>query len=349
MTNQEILREIRALIKGDPCFNQEMLPILHQHGCDFLLSKIANPTLKQQMILQRSLNSVAVKERYKACAPLFDKSEIPYAVIKGAVLSQALYQDPLLRSSGDIDILIRREDADRIKRLLLSNGFVQGRVTDHGIELFSRRELLFQATMSHQTAPYIKETGNKLCPYVNLDVNMNILWGESEDKADMGFVLSHTQKSELFGFTFQKLTTEMEFISLCLHHYKDMNSLYLLTRGSLRLGLFCELYDYLRFGHPNAEQLQLLCKQLNVGRYVYVCLHQTQELFEEECLEEYLRALEFQKDPSLLNSFGLNCAEQKEWQMGLLDRLFHPDLPNYLQGRLSDTEKQKIKHNFDFM
>ena len=83
MTNQEILQEIRALAKGEPCSSQEILPILRQHGCDYLLSRVDDPSLKQQMLLQRSLNSIAVKERYKACTPLFAQSEIPYAVIKG--------------------------------------------------------------------------------------------------------------------------------------------------------------------------------------------------------------------------------------------------------------------------
>ena len=349
MTNQEILQEIRAMAKGEPCSSQKILPILRRHGCDYLLSRVTDPSLKQQTLLQRSLNSIAIKERYKACTPLFAQSKIPYAVIKGAVLSQALYGDPLLRSSGDIDILIRREDADRIKQLLLSNGFIQGRVTDHGIQPFSRRELLFQTAMSHQTAPYIKETGNKLCPYVNLDVNMNILWGESEEKADMSLVLSHTQKSDLFGISFQKLTSEMEFISLCLHHYKDMNSLYLLTQGGLRLGLFCEIYDYLRNVHPDAEKLQSLCKQLNVGRYVYVCLYQTQKIFEDALLEGYLNALETQKDDSLLGTFGLHPSERREWKIDLFERLFHPNLPRYLLEQFTQKEKDKIMANFSFM
>jgi hypothetical protein len=203
--------------------------------------------------------------------------------------------------------------------------------------------------MSHQTAPYIKETGNKLCPYVNLDVNMNILWGESEEKADMSLVLSHTQKTELFGIPFQKLTSEMEFISLCLHHYKDMNSLYLLTQGSLRLGLFCEIYDYLRNVHPDAEKLQSLCKQLNVGRYVYVCLYQSQKIFEDARLEGYLNALEMQKDNSLLGTFGLHLSERKEWKIDLFERLFHPDLPQYLLGRFTEKEKEKVEANLSFM
>ena len=68
MTNQEILQEIRALAKGEPCSNQEILPILRQHGCDYLLSRVDDPSLKQQMLLQRSINSIAIKAARQLCS-----------------------------------------------------------------------------------------------------------------------------------------------------------------------------------------------------------------------------------------------------------------------------------------
>ena len=348
MTNQPIIEAVRALSKGLSA-KTDIRKFLHLHRCDYLLTKTEDSAQKKERALARVVNSVAIKERLKACAPLFSQSEIPYAVIKGAVLSQALYGDPLIRTSGDIDVLIRREDADRTKQLLIANGFVQGRVTDDGIVPFSRRELLFQAAMSHQTAPYVKATGNSLCPYVNVDVNMDILWGESGERTDMGFVLSHTEEGSLFNVSFQKLMPEMEFLALCLHHYKDMNSLYLLSSGSLRLGLFCEIYDYLQRVKPDATHLRELCAKINVGRYVYVCLHQTQQFFEDVCLNPYVEALEPQKDDTLLNTFGLNEKERKPWKMDLLERLLHPNLAEYVQEMLSDEEKEKIKINRELM
>ena len=350
MKNCEIIEYIRALAKGENLLPPiEMEEILLQHRCDFLLTRLKNPTYKQQKQQERVFNAIAVKERYKACIPLFSQSDIPYAVIKGATLSKTLYNDPLIRASGDIDVLIHRRNADRLKQLLIQNGFVQGRVTKNGIEPFSRREILFQTAMSHQTAPYIKATGNKLCPYINLDVNVDILWGESDEKADVDILLSHTEKSEIFNVSFPKLTPEAEFISLCLHHYKDMNSLYLLSSGSLRLGLFCEICDYLQNVRPDVLQLCKLCDQLKVGKYVYVCIYQTQEIFDNPTLSLYLKALKKDMDISLIHSFGLNEKERKQWEIALLDRLFHPDLWGYLQGKLTEEEKEKININRELM
>ena len=348
MMPREIIQAVRDLYHGMPP-QEDISEILLAHGCEYLLSKHGTSSYKKQQLLARVVNNAAVKERYKACIPLFSQTEIPYAIIKGAVLSQAMYGDPLLRSSGDIDILIRRQDADAVKNLLLSSGFVQGRVTEDGILPFSRREILFQTAMSHQTAPYVKETGNRLCPYINVDINMDILWGESDERADMSLVLSHTVRSELFGIPFQKLDPEMEFISLCLHHYKDMNSIYLLSSGSLRLGLYCDIYDYLKRVAPNVTRLLALCQALNIGRYLYTCLYQVQELFEDPALDCYLNALQDSKDKVLLHTFGLNDQERKPWGLSLPERLFHPELAEYLQGLLTEEEKEKIQINRTMM
>lgn len=114
-------------------------------------------------------------EGYQTCAPLFAAlKEIPYAVIKGAVLLKDAYGSPFLRKSGDIDLLTAREHVDKVKQILLDQGFVQGRVTEQGLIPFSRRELLFQTAMSHQTAPFVEQTANPRCPYVNADMGVPI-------------------------------------------------------------------------------------------------------------------------------------------------------------------------------
>ena len=102
---------------------------------------------------------------------------------------------------------------------------------------------------------------------------------ESEEKADMDYVLSNRETSNLFNISFQKLSNEMEFASLCLHHYKDLNSIYLLAQGSFRLGLFCEIYDYLRNVHLDTAKLFEIATHLKIAKYVYVCIYQTKLIF----------------------------------------------------------------------
>lgn len=344
MTAEQITEAVRACARGQEP-KDDISDILRSHKC-YALIKQGN-TAKDMM--ERVVNLFAVKERYRTCEPFFKNASFPYAVIKGAVLSSAVCNDPCRRVSGDIDILINRSDADKAKTLLKNLGFVQGRVTENGIVPFSRKEILYQTSMSHQTAPYVKETENKLCPYVNVDINTDILWGESEQRSNMEEVLSYRESYNLFDIDFYKLTPEMEFISLCLHHYKDMNSIYLLSQGRMTLGLFCDIYFYLKNVSPSACKIRELSHKLNVGRYMYVCLAHTMELFSDALLTPYIDSLKEDCDERLLNSFGLNDTERKYWDILLRERLFHTDLPRYMQKFLTDKDLEKIRINQENM
>ena len=138
---------------------------------------------------------------------------------------------------------------------MFRNDFVQGKITRNGIEPFFREEILFQTVISHQIAPFVKKSNNKICPYINVDLNFDIMWGESETKADMEFVLQNTMETAILGVTFNKLSPEMEFISLCLHHYKDLNSVYLLYKRGLTLSHFCDIYFFIKNCNIDSEVL----------------------------------------------------------------------------------------------
>lgn len=362
----EIMLAIQALANGKQP-DIDISELLYHHKCFYLLSCIKQPKCSHPA--ETLLNKVSIRERYHCCQEIFEilkAASIPYAVIKGAVLSAAAYGDPYCRRSGDIDLLINRRDIDNVKRVLLNHGFIQGRITDNGIEPFSRRELLFQSTMSHQIAPFIKATGNKLCPYVNVDINMDIMWGESSRKTDMDFVLSHITQTRIGDTVINKLTPEMEFISLCLHHYKDMNSIYLLAQGSLKLHLLCDIFFYLKrnlqYEHYsdiqssadthgceipsfNPNLLTALCCQLGVTEYVYYCLYYADLIFDDPILKPLCETFSTPSGMKLLNSYGLSEQERQDWNIEFPELLFNLDIHKYLYSTLSEELLQKIEIN----
>ncbi|MCI8554837.1 MAG: nucleotidyltransferase family protein [Clostridiales bacterium] len=349
---QELLEDIRALASGgQPA--KDRAALLYEHGCFYLLSRLraANAyTERGRAVIL--LNRLSARERFLQCGPLFrtlDSEALPYAVVKGAVLSEAIYGDCGYRASGDIDLLISRRHMDRVKSLLLGNGFIQGRVTPEGIVPFSRRELLFQSGLSHQAAPFVKATGNPLCPYVNVDINLDILWGESERKSDMEVVLSETETAVLWDIPIRKLRCEMEGIALCLHHYKDANSIYLLSQNSLRLSLFCDICFFWRRYAPHPDRLKTLCERLEVGEYVYYCLWYARRLFGGELFEPSLDILKTEKGDRLLNLYGLAGGERREWEIGFEQRLFHPDLSAWLREGFSPKDWEKLRLNSALM
>ena len=344
----DIIQAVRNLSKGEEA-GLDISDILYRHRCSYLLSLTKDKKYLKILASEKFLSKMAVIERYKALAYFFENTDINYAVIKGAVLSLCAYNDPYLRFSGDIDILIDKNDSDKIKKELKALGFVQGRVTDRGIIPFSREEILFQTSMTHQTAPYVKETGNKLCPYVNIDINTDIMWGESKKKADMTDFLQHTTTVEINSFKVKKLLPEAEFISLCLHHYKDFNSLYLLSKKGLCLGQYCDIYFYLKNMKPSASILQALAEQLNVGEYIYYCLYYTDLIFDDEDIKSYMLAFEKYKNDTLLSSFGLGEDERRGWECGFFERIFSPNINEILKDKLTQQDLIKIRINQNFM
>lgn len=347
-----IIQAIRELAKGKQP-EEDITNILYKHNCFYLLSKYkGSNSNNEKQNAWSMLNWIRTKERYRECKTIFEEFEranIRYAVIKGAVLSEAAYGDPYSRCSNDIDILVDREDIDSVKRILEIRNFIQGHMTEKGIERYNRKELLFQLTMSHQTAQFIKVNDNKMLPYINIDINVDILWGESRKKIDMGLVLEYSMSTDICNVSVRKLKPEMEFISLCLHHYKDMNSIYLLSGGSLKLSLFCDIYFYLVNVSINFDQLCTLSQLMDVSQYIYYCLYYTNVIFDNDKISAISNMFYSLQAEQLLNQFGLADWEQQEWKIDFFDRLFMDDIYKYFNEILSDRALKKIEINRSLM
>ena len=128
-----------------------------------------------------------------------------------------------------------------------------------------------------------------------------------------------------------------------------MNSIYLLSEGSLCLGLFFDIYYYIRNVRPSLLRTYELSTELNVDRFVYTCLYYTMEIFDDKILQPYLDVFKESKDEKLIDSFGLNNNERKTWNITLAERLFHSNLPRYIESLLDDNDLYKIKTNRENM
>ena len=78
-------------------------------------------------------------------------------------------------------------------------------------------------------------------------------------------------------------------------------------------------------------------------------LSHTMEIFDDPILLPYIALLEEDRDEELLNSFGLNDKERKHWDIPFSQRLFHPNLSEYMQKFLSLSDIEKIRVNRENM
>ena len=110
----------------------------------------------------------------------------------------------------------------------------------------SRSDKITMMTGSHQIAPWIKE----IYPWgqVVVDLNFDIFWGEYEgNRIDIDEFVSDAIERNIYGTKVKTLAILKAMVQLILHHYKDMNSIFLLaTRKSIKYEMFKDVYYLLK-------------------------------------------------------------------------------------------------------
>lgn len=348
MSYADIIDKIQRLSHGDDVCDDELCSLLLKSNCYYLLSK--SPKYISKCTVPVTLNSIVMSKRYALSQTVFEKLDcIPYAHIKGAVLASRIYEKYEYRLSGDIDLLVSPASSKEVKDILVENGFIQGKLVDNHIIPFSRQELIYQKSFSHQLAPFVKETGNPICPFINIDVNLNIVWGEGNISIDIDEFVSHTEHFKIQGISIRCLKPVWEFISLCMHHYKDMNSIYLIASRGFKLSEYCDIYFYLLNVSPDSNELANISKQYGVSEYVFYCIYYANEIFADERLLIYLEKLNSESAQQLIERYGLTDSERRKWTTPFFERLLDNGFKERFYNSLNETDYCKIEINQKLM
>lgn len=281
---------------------------------------------------------------YKELQPLFDAlSSVRYAVIKGEVLSQQIYGVPDRRRSSDIDILIDKKNVKCLEEQLHKLGFEQ-KLPEDNAEI--RRNRVLCMAYSHQIPSYHKD---KLGFHFNVDVNYDIFWGEYAGKrCSIDEFLSDTIDMEIYGVTMKTLPIEKAFVQLVLHHYKEMNSLYHLSRyNSIRTYMFRDVYDLLLYkgNRLTPQSTYQIFEKYSMKDIGYYMLYYTSLVFGAAFLNPYVQQLEVAKNIDLLESYGLCSKERKQWKLTFDKRLDCDTLVEFIMKDMSTSDFEKNNRN----
>ena len=266
---------------------------------------------------------------------------IDYAVIKGEPLSMLCYGGYGLRHSGDVDILIDREHVTLLENILSQNGF-RTKFIGEDIEVRKNRILCLSST--HQIPPYIKEKDNII---TEVDINFDVLWGEySGKRIPIKDVLKNTICMDVFGVEVKVLNSLYAFIQLLLHHYKDMNSIYLIaTSNCIKYSMFEDIYYLLKNNgnEINIKDLMEIAEEYNILPYIYYVLYYTYQVFQEPFLKVYIENLYTQEGEELLEYYGLSKKERRRWGVSFEERLNANQLFKFIEKDLNKEDFIKIK------
>ena len=251
-----------------------------------LLCGIPEETPVMQHLLQSSCKAVMVNERQirginRICRA-FEANHIDYILLKGCRM-KPLYPKPELRLMGDIDILVRMEQYDRIRPLMESLGFAEGNVTDHELHWHKNHLMV--------------ELHSKLVPSYNKD--FYAYFGD-------GWTLAQKGQGSRYH-----MTPEDEMVYLFTHfakHYRD---------GGIGCRYVVDLWVFLR-NNPNMDQKKIKCEldKLQLGEFYENICRVIDVWFADAPSDE---KMDFITD-FIFNSGSWGTAESKTASIGVRDQ-----------------------------
>lgn len=242
----------------------------------------------------------------------FEKSEIKYAFIKGAVLSHALLEQKTAnmshfhylsphgepskivqvyatgqRISNDIDILLDASCLSMADKILRSMGFDQG-YWDEKQNVFCklpRAEIIKRRMTRGETAPYILAIDDPYIRFIEVDINLSLdeLPGNSPILSKM---LDNTKlyQARTPGRYIRGLSQEHMLIQLILHQKKEMGVYWMLKRnkGDL-LYKYMDIYKILNFNTYNALKFYYEVKNLELCDEACMVIEAVHDIFGSTC------------------------------------------------------------------
>ena len=216
---------------------------------------------------------------------VLDSADVPYALLKGAVL---IGKYPLgCRTSNDIDVLIAPEHVGRVCAVLSQAGFRQGEIKNNTFIHATRQQIIESKMMRGETVPFIKEVKLPFMRFLEVDLNFSLDYKNSD-----GIMLKKMlDRCELVqvGLAKIKSLNRLDFIlHLCAHLYKEATTMpWIIMKRDMTFYKYCDIYMLLRDMQP--EELALLgdrADDLHVRREWLYCLASMDSFFRTDFLSD---------------------------------------------------------------
>ena len=162
--------------------------VLQSHKGDFLWSQARN---------------MKVFARLREVFAVFRDHRIDVIALKGAALAELVYPQIGLRTMGDIDLLVRKDDLARVEAIIEDMGF-------RANESYRSKE--WYHTQHHHLVPY--ESGDRI---LKLDVHHDITTVDSCIRVPVESLWSHAQMVRISTMACLTLSWEHMLLHLALH------------------------------------------------------------------------------------------------------------------------------------
>lgn len=263
----------------------------------------------------------------------FDKNNIEYVFLKGSILNNTLFKYGS-RVSNDIDILIKKEDIEKVTNLLNNLEFIQGKYDYKNKKIieFSQEEINNSILTRGETASFVKKSENPAIETIDVDINFSIDWNPNNEEIVNYFIKERIKIIKNDNIQIFSLNYNHYFIELCIHFFKDSSLIDILKkRKVLDLYKFVDIYYFIRkyFNKINVNNLYEEISRYNLEKYIYFSLSYITEVF-PDCITQKIKFLleKTKQDSILLNTiFDQNDVKTKLITLfPIKERIFEYDL-----------------------
>ena len=265
---------------------------------------------------------------------------IPFSccLIKGNALSLQAYKNCFERKSGDVDLLLSKNNLRVLENILKNHGYY---CTNE-----NRSDRILCLNFSHQLPPFKKNCSGI---EIEIDINFDLFWSEYTGiRIDISEFISDIIDIEICEFNIKTLPPLKTMIQLILHHYKEMNSIYHLAgHNSINYNMFKDVYYLWK---NNQEEISLnklyeISTKYNIVPFIFYVLYFTNCIYEDYNLKKYVEAFKTTEGVELIDWYGLADNERKPWKVDFKTRLETEYLYELIKDDLTDMDIEKLERN----
>ncbi|OAB47989.1 nucleotidyltransferase family protein [Paenibacillus antarcticus] len=294
----------------DLMIEQKMFPLVYNILCDSIPLSYRE-SYQETSDSMKNMNYL-IFEEIRTLSQREDVEEMLF--IKGAILSQLLYDDPFIRTSGDIDTLIREASLEQIDKLLKDEGYFQACGKD-GVYAsdYDNLEILPYPILKdyrhHEYFEYYKQSGTD---YVILELQRyihNTITSEHIDR-----FLDSSRLLMVNGVKVRTLDTDHTLLYLIESLHTDANWYY---RGP-KLNKYLELALFIRKYEKTIDWERVLHKsdEFQMTDIVHDIFNDLNELFHSLISQSRVDQYKYSKRNKSLSLI---------WETHLVERLFQSD------------------------
>ena len=254
----------------------------------------------------------------------FNNNHISYVVLNGMDYLLSIYQEFGCRFMKDIDILVDYSQLSKVEKIFDVNGYRQVEYNHTGLQEVTREEKIFKLCAHNVLSPYVYETGELLCPFINVEMAFDIFprFKNRAFKNLKEYSLRNIQLIEYSNIRFNVLSNEMKLIQMAIHIYNDSVKLVNVINGkSDELVKYLDMYLLIDRCEMNWHTIIDISRDYEICDIVYFALYHLNMLF-EECVDDRIMKKIQPDDLSYLNCFGAEDGNCFNWKVGFLERIF---------------------------